>query len=110
MLAHGGADAGATGGVIRRGKRLMRAQLLTKPGEPFAAAEVSRPLPGPGQVLLAVRACAVCRTDLHIVDGELPQPKLPLIPGHEIVGIVAEIGDGVDRFAVGDRVGVPWLG
>ena len=57
-----------------------------------------------------MHACAVCRTDLHVVDGELGQPKLPLVPGHEIVGSVAALGDGVDRFAVGDRVGVPWLG
>ena len=57
-----------------------------------------------------MRACAVCRTDLHVVDGELPDPKLPLIPGHEIVGTVVETGEGADRFALGDRVGVPWLG
>ena len=61
-------------------------------------------------MLIAVRACAVCRTDLHVVDGELPDPKLPLIPGHEIVGTVVERGEGADRFAIGDRVGVPWLG
>ncbi|HUB11690.1 MAG TPA: zinc-dependent alcohol dehydrogenase family protein [Acetobacteraceae bacterium] len=66
--------------------------------------------PGRGQVLLRVHACAVCRTDLHVVDGELTQPKLPLIPGHEIVGVVEALGEGVDRFGVGDRVGVPWLG
>ena len=74
--------------------RRMRAQLLTTPGRPLAAAELPEPRPGPGQVLLAVRACAVCRTDLHVVDGELPHPKLPLIPGHEIVGIVVERGGG----------------
>jgi propanol-preferring alcohol dehydrogenase len=61
-------------------------------------------------VLIEVRACAVCRTDLHVVDGELPDPKLPLVPGHEIIGTVVEKGESVDRFAVGDRVGVPWLG
>ena len=88
----------------------MRAQLLTTPGRPLAAAELPEPRPGPGQVLLAVRACAVCRTDLHVVDGELPHPKLPLIPGHEIIGIVVGRGEGADRFAIGDRVGVPWLG
>jgi propanol-preferring alcohol dehydrogenase len=71
---------------------------------------VEVPEPGPGQVLIRVHACAVCRTDLHVVDGELTQPKLPLIPGHEIVGSVAALGQGVDRFAIGDRVGVPWLG
>jgi propanol-preferring alcohol dehydrogenase len=68
------------------------------------------PVPGLGQVLIQVLACAVCRTDLHVVDGELTQPKLPLIPGHEIIGRVAALGDGADRFAVGTRVGVPWLG
>ena len=88
----------------------MRAQLLTAPGRQLAAAEVPPPQPGAGQVLLEVRACAVCRTDLHVVDGELPHPKLPLIPGHEIVGTVIENGKGADRFALGDRVGVPWLG
>ena len=67
------------------------------------------PRPGTGQALIRVRACAVCRTDLHVVDGELPQPKLPLIPGHEIVGTVEEKGPGVERFEIGDRVGVPWL-
>jgi alcohol dehydrogenase, propanol-preferring len=68
------------------------------------------PTPGAGEVLLRVHACAVCRTDLHVVDGDLTEPKLPLVPGHEIIGIVAALGPGVDRFAVGDRVGVPWLG
>ena len=88
----------------------MRAQLLTAPGSPLAAAELPAPRPTPQQVLIAVRACAVCRTDLHVVDGELADPKLPLVPGHEIVGTVVEKGEAVDRFAVGDRVGVPWLG
>src|SRR5690242_8597303 len=88
----------------------MEAQLLTAAGRPLAAAEVPVPRPGPQQVLIAVRAWAVCRTDLHVVDGELPDPKLPLIPGHEIIGTVVERGEGADRFAIGDRVGVPWLG
>jgi alcohol dehydrogenase, propanol-preferring len=88
----------------------MRAQLFTAAGRPLAAAELPEPRPGPQQVLIAVRACAVCRTDLHVVDGELPDPKLPLVPGHEIIGSVIEKGESVDRFAVGDRVGVPWLG
>ena len=88
----------------------MRAQMLTEIGRPLVPAEVAKPRPGPGQVLLRVRACAVCRTDLHVVDGELPDPKLPLIPGHEIVGTVIENGAGADRFAPGERVGVPWLG
>jgi alcohol dehydrogenase, propanol-preferring len=88
----------------------MRAQLLTAARQPLVAAELPAPLPGRQQVLIAVRACAVCRTDLHVVDGELVDPKLPLVPGHEIVGIVVEKGEAADRFAVGDRVGVPWLG
>src|SRR5712675_1922145 len=88
----------------------MRAQLFTAAGRPLAAAELPEPRPGPQQVLIAVRACAVCRTDLHVVDGELPNPKLPLVPGHEIIGNVVEKGESVDRFRVGDRVGVPWLG
>ncbi|HKD38573.1 MAG TPA: zinc-dependent alcohol dehydrogenase family protein [Pirellulales bacterium] len=66
--------------------------------------------PGRGQLVVQVRACGVCRTDLHVVDGELPNPKLPLVPGHEIVGNVAKIGERVERFKLGDRVGVPWLG
>ena len=88
----------------------MRAMVLGSTGEPLRAAEVPRPEPGLEQVLVRVRACAVCRTDLHVVDGELPDPKLPLIPGHQIVGTVEKVGGLADRFSVGDRVGVPWLG
>ena len=88
----------------------MRAQLLAAARQPLVAAELPAPRPGRQQVLIAVRACAVCRTDLHVVDGELVDPKLPLVPGHEIVGIVVEKDEAADRFAVGDRVGVPWLG
>lgn len=88
----------------------MRAMVLDSPGNPLRLAEVSEPEVGPEQVLLRVRACAVCRTDLHVVDGELPDPKLPLVPGHQIVGAVERAGERVDRFAVGDRIGVPWLG
>lgn len=88
----------------------MRAMVLDSVGQPLRSAEVPGPEPAPEEVLLRVRACAVCRTDLHVVDGELPDPKLPLIPGHQIVGTVEKLGDLVDRFAVGDRVGVPWLG
>jgi propanol-preferring alcohol dehydrogenase len=88
----------------------MRAQVLTAAGLPLATAELPAPRPGSQQLLIAVRACAVCRTDLHVVDGELPDPKLPLVPGHEIIGTVVEKGESADRFAVGDRVGVPWLG
>jgi propanol-preferring alcohol dehydrogenase len=88
----------------------MRAMLLEAPGRPLRPADVPVPSPGPAQVLLRVRACGVCRTDLHVADGELPNPKLPLVLGHEIVGIVEACGAGVERFAPGDRVGVPWLG
>jgi propanol-preferring alcohol dehydrogenase len=88
----------------------MRAQLLTAARQTLIAAELPVPRPGPQQVLIAVRACAVCRTDLHVVDGELAEPKVPLVPGHEIIGIVVEKGEEAERFAVGDRVGVPWLG
>jgi propanol-preferring alcohol dehydrogenase len=88
----------------------MRAMLFDRAGEPLREVELPTPVLGPTQLLIQVHACAVCRTDLHIVDGELTQPKLPLIPGHEIVGAVADLGDGVNRFKVGDRVGVPWLG
>jgi propanol-preferring alcohol dehydrogenase len=88
----------------------MRAQVLTAARCPLVAVERPAARPGPQQLLIAVRACAVCRTDLHVVDGELPDPKLPLVPGHEIIGIVVERGDLADRFAIGDRVGVPWLG
>jgi len=84
--------------------------LLKKQQTPLHLADVPDPSPGPGQVRLRVRACGVCRTDLHIVDGELPHPKLPLILGHQIVGIVERRGEGADRFTEGDRVGVPWLG
>lgn len=85
----------------------MRAMVLDAPGGPLRATELPEPEPGPGQVALEVLACAVCRTDLHIVDGELSEPKLPLVLGHQIVGRVAA---GGDRFAPGQRVGVPWLG
>ena len=88
----------------------MRAQLMTAARRPLIAAELPVPRPGHHQVLVAVHACAVCRTDLHVVDGELADPKLPLVPGHEIIGIVVEKGSEANRFAVGDRVGVPWLG
>jgi alcohol dehydrogenase, propanol-preferring len=84
--------------------------ILDAPGEPLRVAEVSVPEAGAGQVLLRVHCCAVCRTDLHVVDGELPEPKLPLIPGHQIVGTVEKIGGHAERFTVGERVGVPWLG
>ncbi len=88
----------------------MHAMVLDSVGKPLRAAELPVPEPGPEQVLLRVRACGVCRTDLHIVDGELPVHKSLLVPGHQIVGIVEEAGERVERFAAGDRVGVPWLG
>jgi propanol-preferring alcohol dehydrogenase len=88
----------------------MRAMLLDAPGRPLRSAELPVPEPGPGEVLVRVLACGVCRTDLHLVDGELPEPKLPVVPGHEIVGEVAALGPGVDGLARGRRVGVPWLG
>jgi alcohol dehydrogenase, propanol-preferring len=88
----------------------MRAQVLTAAGRPLVATELPAARPGPQQLLIAVRACAVCRTDLHVVDGELSDPKLPLVPGHEIIGTIVEKGESADRFRVGDRVGVPWLG
>jgi alcohol dehydrogenase, propanol-preferring len=84
--------------------------LFTGIGHPLREAELPQPLPGAGQVRLEVSACGVCRTDLHIVDGELAEPKLPLVLGHQIVGRIREVGDGVTRFAPGQRVGVPWLG
>jgi alcohol dehydrogenase, propanol-preferring len=88
----------------------MRAMQFVAAHQPLRLTAVAIPSPGPGQVLIRVHACAICRTDLHVVDGELTDPKLPLIPGHEIIGTVAALGDGVDRFAPGVRVGVPWLG
>ena len=88
----------------------MQAMLCDAPHRPLRHATVPRPEPGPGQVLIKVRACGVCRTDLHLVDGELPDPQLPVIPGHEIVGTVVETAPDVERFTVGQRVGVPWLG
>jgi propanol-preferring alcohol dehydrogenase len=88
----------------------MRAMLLRKAPGRLECATVPDPRPGPGQVLLRVAACAVCRTDLHVVDGELPDAKPDLVPGHEIVGRVAALGPGVTRLREGDRVGVPWLG
>jgi alcohol dehydrogenase, propanol-preferring len=89
---------------------MMRAMVLDRQGTALRLSAVSIPTPGPGQVLIQVQACAVCRTDLHVVDGDLTRPKLPLVPGHEIVGRVSALGPGVTQFRQGDRVGVPWLG
>ena len=88
----------------------MRAMRLERPGMPLQAVELPVPVPAGGQILLRVEACGVCRTDLHLVDGELPDPVLPMIPGHEIVGRVASVGAGVDGVTQGQRMGVPWLG
>ena len=88
----------------------MRAMILNAPGQPLQLTEVHKPVPAPGQVLLQVKVCGICRTDLHIVDGELTQPSLPLIMGHQIVGTVVETGQAVTRLQPGQRVGVPWLG
>lgn len=91
----------------------MRAMLLRVPGPaeggPLEPSELPEPEPGPGEIKVRVRACGVCRTDLHIVEGDLELPKLPVVPGHQIVGVVEELGRGVKRFREGDRVGVPWL-
>lgn len=84
--------------------------VLAKPRQPLVLRDVPKPNPEPGQLLVRVSACAVCRTDLHIVDGELPDPKLPLIPGHQIVGRVEAVGTGAEKFSIGERVGIPWLG
>ena len=88
----------------------MRAMVLEAPGQPLRAMDLAIPTPSPTQVLIQIHACGICRTDLHVVDGELTQPKLPLIPGHQIVGTVVARGAHVERFALGERVGVPWLG
>jgi alcohol dehydrogenase, propanol-preferring len=84
--------------------------VLERQREPLRPAELPDPQPGRGQVLISVSTCGVCRTDLHIVDGELSEPKLPLVPGHQIVGTVIGVGEGAERFELGARVGVPWLG
>jgi propanol-preferring alcohol dehydrogenase len=89
----------------------MRAMVLDKPKEPLQLRDVEKPRPAKGQLLVRVATCAVCRTDLHVADGELPDPKLPLIPGHQIVGYVEDVGSDISSsVAIGDRVGIPWLG
>jgi len=88
----------------------MRAMVLDRPGLPLVERDIPSRALAPGEVRIRVSACAVCRTDLHVVDGELPDPKLPIVPGHEIVGRVIEVGAGVTRVNIGERVGVPWLG
>ena len=88
----------------------MHAMVLKKIGTALEWTELADRQPGPGEIRVKVAACGVCRTDLHVVDGELPDPKVPIIPGHEIVGRIDAIGAGVEGLSVGERVGVPWLG
>lgn len=87
----------------------MRAMLIERPGQPLKAVELPEPEPGAGEVVVRVLACGVCRTDLHVADGELPQARYPIVPGHEIVGEVSRLGAGVAGLAIGQRVGIPWL-
>src|SRR5947209_17889492 len=89
---------------------MMRAMVLEEPRTPLVMRERPIPAPAPGEILVEIAACGVCRTDLHVVDGELPDPKLPIVPGHEIVGRIAAIGGDVAGLAGGERIGVPWLG
>src|SRR5262249_38162294 len=93
-----------------RQRHTMRAMVLFEAKTPLKQTQLPDPKPAPGEILVRVEACAVCRTDLHVIDGELPHPKLPLIPGHEIVGRVIGLGESSSQFAIGDRVGIPWLG
>ena len=88
----------------------MYAMVLNQLGAALEWTELADRLPGPGEIRVKITACGVCRTDLHVVDGELPDPKLPIIPGHEIVGRIDAIGTGVEGLLIGERVGVPWLG
>src|SRR5262245_434414 len=88
----------------------MQAMVLQRAGEPLVLVERPDPMPGEGEVLVRIAACGVCRTDLHLVDGELPEPKLPIVPGHEIVGRIESVAPGVASLAIGTRVGIPWLG
>src|SRR5690348_3319230 len=99
-----------TGAVVRNEDGIMRAMVLSKVGEPLTLQTLPDPLPGDGELRLWVEACGVCRTDLHVVDGELPDIVTPLIPGHECVGLVEALGPGVSELKLGQRVGVPWLG
>ena len=88
----------------------MRAMVMHRQGQALVLEQCEIPKPGPGQLLLRVTACGICRTDLHVVDGDLTEPVLPLIPGHQIVGTVESAGTGAETFSPGQRVGVPWLG
>ena len=88
----------------------MKAMVLEKTGQALQLVQRPAPLPDAGQVQVKVSACGVCRTDPHVVDGDLSEARLPIIPGHEIVGTISLLGEGVDNFQVGERVGIPWLG
>src|SRR5437867_7791167 len=88
----------------------MRAMVFDRTGDPLRLADLAEPTPEPGQVRIRVHACGVCRTDLHVLDGEFGRPRLPLVLGHQIVGTVDSVADGVEGVAIGDRIGVPWLG
>ena len=99
-----------TCGPFSKSEIAMHAMVLNKLGAALEWTELADPEPGPGEIRVRVVACGVCRTDLHIVDGELPDPKVPIVPGHEIVGRIDKLGSGVDGLTVGERVGVPWLG
>src|SRR6185436_7092815 len=91
-------------------ERLVRAMVLAAPGRPLEPRELELPEPSPDQIRVRVLACAVCRTDLHLIDGELPDPKLPVVPGHQVVGTVERCGEGVTNVVEGQRVGLCWLG
>lgn len=88
----------------------MHAMLMNNPHQPLIYTEMKKPVPNAHQILIKVTACGICRTDLHVVDGELIHPKLPLVPGHQIVGMIEALGEEVTSFTIGQRVGVPWLG
>jgi propanol-preferring alcohol dehydrogenase len=88
----------------------MKAMILDKPGQKLRLVEIPAPKPSANQLLIKVRTCGVCRTDLHVLDGDLKEPNLPIIPGHQIVGLVEAVGSEVTEYRPGDRVGVPWLG
>src|SRR3954447_5954465 len=92
------------------GRFVMDAMVLFEVKQALKETKLPDPAPGPGEILVRIEACAVCRTDLHVVDGDLPDPRLPLIPGHEIVGIVDRLGVGVTALKTGQRIGIPWLG
>jgi propanol-preferring alcohol dehydrogenase len=96
--------------ILRKAHDVMRAMVLDRPGTPLVMRERPVPQPGRGEILIEVTACGVCRTDLHVVDGDLQDAKLPIVPGHEIVGRIVAVGEGASGFVLGQRVGVPWLG